>query len=62
MIDGRSRARRFLEIELPIARSIIAFALAPYAWMVITSIKPQAELSVWPVQYLPRNGHARTLS
>lgn len=54
MIDGRSRSRRFLEIELPIL-IIIAFALAPYAWMVITSVKPQGELSVWPVQYLPRN-------
>jgi multiple sugar transport system permease protein len=53
MIDGRSRGRRFLEIEVPIL-VIIAFALAPYIWMVITSIKPQAELSVWPVQYLPR--------
>jgi multiple sugar transport system permease protein len=53
MIDGRSRARRFLEIEVPIL-VIIAFALAPYIWMVITSIKPQVELSVWPVQYLPR--------
>jgi multiple sugar transport system permease protein len=53
MIDGRSRARRFLEVEVPIL-VIIAFALAPYIWMVITSIKPQAELSVWPVQYLPR--------
>jgi multiple sugar transport system permease protein len=53
MIDGRSRTRRFLEVELPIL-VIIAFALAPYLWMVITSIKPQAELSVWPVQYLPR--------
>ena len=34
---------------------ILAFALAPYAWMVLTSIKPQAELAIWPVQYLPRN-------
>lgn len=54
MIDGRSRPRRFLEVELPILL-VIVFALAPYAWMVVTSIKPQAELSVWPVQYLPRN-------
>ena len=34
---------------------ILAFALAPYAWMVLTSIKPQAELSLWPVRYLPEN-------
>jgi multiple sugar transport system permease protein len=54
MIDGRSRSRRFLEIEVPIL-AILAFALAPYAWMVVTSIKPQAELAIWPVQYLPKN-------
>jgi multiple sugar transport system permease protein len=54
MIDVRSPQRRFLEIELPIL-AIILFALAPYVWMVLTSIKPQAELAVWPVQYLPRN-------
>ena len=35
--------------------AILIFALAPYAWMVLTSIKPQAELSLWPVQYLPEN-------
>ncbi len=35
--------------------TILAFALAPYAWMVLTSIKPQAELSLWPVRYLPEN-------
>ncbi len=52
MIDRRSRLRRFLEIELPILL-ILLFALAPYAWMVLTSIKPQAELTVWPVRYLP---------
>ena len=54
MIDARSPQRRFLEIELPIL-VIILFALAPYVWMVLTSVKPQAELAVWPVQYLPRN-------
>ena len=52
MIDHRSRLRRFLEIELPILL-ILVFALAPYLWMVLTSIKPQAELTVWPVRYLP---------
>jgi multiple sugar transport system permease protein len=54
MIGRRSGARRLVEVELPVLL-IIAFALAPYAWMVLTSIKPQAELSVWPVQYLPRS-------
>ena len=54
MIDGRSAIGRFLEVEVPILL-VVAFALAPYAWMVITSVKPQAELSIWPVQYLPAN-------
>ena len=54
MKDRRSAARRFLEVELPVL-AILAFALAPYAWMVLTSIKPQAELSLWPVRYLPEN-------
>lgn len=54
MKDRRSATRRFLEVELPVL-VILAFALAPYAWMVLTSIKPQAELSIWPVRYLPEN-------
>ena len=54
MKDRRSAGRRFLEVELPVL-AILAFALAPYAWMVLTSIKPQAELSLWPVRYLPEN-------
>jgi multiple sugar transport system permease protein len=52
MIDRRSRTRRILEIELPVL-VIVAFALAPYAWMVLTSIKPATDLSIWPVRYLP---------
>jgi len=54
MIDRRTPARRFLEIELPVI-AILVVALAPYIWMVLTSIKPQAELSLWPVRYLPQN-------
>ena len=54
MRDSRSAARRFLEVELPVL-AILTFALAPYAWMVLTSVKPQAELSLWPVRYLPEN-------
>ena len=63
MIDRRSAARRFIEVETPVL-FILAFALAPYAWMVLTSIKPQVELATWPVQYLPRNAtleHYRVL-
>lgn len=52
MIDRRSRTRRFLEVELPVL-AIVAFALLPYIWMIITSFKPNAELTRWPVQYLP---------
>lgn len=55
MIDRRSRTRRLLEVELPVLL-VVLFAIAPYAWMILTSIKPQAELSIWPVQYLPREG------
>jgi multiple sugar transport system permease protein len=44
-----------LEVELPVLL-VVLFAIAPYAWMILTSIKPQAELSIWPVQYLPREG------
>lgn len=54
MKDRRTTTRRFLEVELPVL-VILGFALAPYAWMVLTSIKPQAELSLWPVRYLPQS-------
>lgn len=52
MIDTRSKTRRFFEVELPVL-AIVLFALGPYAWMVLTSVKPTAEISVWPVRYLP---------
>src|SRR5471030_106675 len=53
MIEYRSHARRIVQIEFPVLL-IIAFALAPYGWMIVTSLKPQQELALWPVQYLPR--------
>lgn len=49
----RTTAQRLLQIELP-ALIIILFALAPYLWMILTSIKPQAELVEWPVRYWPK--------
>ncbi|SFZ86467.1 multiple sugar transport system permease protein [Devosia enhydra] len=52
MIDRRSRTRRLLEVELPILL-IVVFALAPYVWMVLTSIKPAADITARPLQYLP---------
>ncbi len=49
----RSTAARVLQIELPVL-VILLFALLPFAWMVLTSIKPAPELAEWPVRYLPR--------
>jgi multiple sugar transport system permease protein len=53
MIERRSRTRRILEVELPVLL-IVVFALGPYGWMILTSLKPQAELSTWPLNYWPR--------
>jgi len=52
MIDRRSTIRRFAEIEIP-ALLLVAVALAPYAWMVLTSIKPTVEIAKFPVVYWP---------
>lgn len=52
MIDRRSTLQRVVEVELP-ALLIVAFALAPYLWMMVTSFKPDAEIAAWPVRYLP---------
>ena len=39
MIERRSRLVRIVAIEIPIL-VIVAFAIAPYLWMVVTSIRP----------------------
>jgi multiple sugar transport system permease protein len=52
MIDRRSRIRRVLEVELPVL-AIVAFALAPYAWMIVTSLKVNSEIIRVPVTYWP---------
>ncbi len=52
MIDRRSTPRRLLETELP-ALLIVLFAVGPYAWMVLTSLKPEADIAAFPVRYLP---------
>jgi multiple sugar transport system permease protein len=52
MIDRRSRAARILQIEIPIL-IVIGFAIGPYLWMVLTSIKPDADITQWPLRYLP---------
>ena len=57
MIDRRSHVRRIVQVEIP-TLAIIGFALAPYAWMILTSIKPTPEIGAWPVRYLP---HEATL-
>lgn len=52
MIDRRSRLARVMQVEIPILL-IVAFALGPYVWMVLTSIKPNADIVARPLQYLP---------
>jgi multiple sugar transport system permease protein len=43
---------RLLLVELPVLL-ILVFALAPFVWMLLTSIKPTADLSLFPVRYWP---------
>ena len=50
----RTPLRRILEVELPVI-AIVAFALAPYIWMMITSLKPEGEIAKWPVAYWPHD-------
>jgi len=52
MIVRRSRLRLLLEVQLPVLL-ILVFAIAPYLWMVLTSIKPDNAIATFPVQYLP---------
>jgi len=52
MIERRSRLRKFVEVEIP-ALAIVAFALGPYLWMFLTSLKSEADIAAWPVRWLP---------
>lgn len=52
MMQRRSRLRLLLEVELPVLL-ILLFAVTPYLWMVLTSIKPNSAIATFPVQYLP---------
>jgi multiple sugar transport system permease protein len=52
MIGRISTMRRILQVELPVL-AILAFALAPFVWMLLTSVKPTGDLSAFPVRYLP---------
>jgi multiple sugar transport system permease protein len=52
VIEDRSRLRRLVEVEIPVL-AVLAFALAPFVWMLLTSVKPTSDLSLFPVRYLP---------
>jgi multiple sugar transport system permease protein len=52
MVDRRSKGARILQIEIPVLL-IIGFALGPYLWMMLTSLKPDADITQWPLRYLP---------
>ncbi len=50
MARKRTRLRSFLTVELPLI-AIILFAIGPYVWMFITSVKPESELFTSQVIY-----------
>jgi len=52
MVDRRTRIGRILQVEIPILL-IIVFAIGPYLWMVLTSVKPDADITQWPLRYWP---------
>lgn len=52
MIDRRSTLTRFWQVELPVL-AIVLFAIGPYLWMVLTSLKSEADIAAFPVRYLP---------
>ncbi len=63
MIWHRSFTRNLIQVEIPVLL-VLAFALAPFLWMLLTSIKPNADLSQFPLRYLPSSTtfeHYRTL-
>ena len=63
MIDRRSSLRRLLGTELPVLL-VVAFALGPYLWMILTSLKSDADIAAFPVRYMPTSvtlEHYRTL-
>lgn len=52
MIERRSALARVFQVELPVL-AIVLFALGPYVWMVLTSLKTDADIAAFPVRYLP---------
>jgi len=51
-VDRRSRVARILQVEIPILL-IIVFAIGPYLWMMLTSVKPDADITQYPLRYWP---------
>lgn len=49
---SRNVLQRLVFVELPVL-IILAFALAPFVWMLLTSVKPNADLALFPVRYWP---------
>lgn len=47
------RLRRLFGTELPMA-AILVFALAPFVWMTLSSLRPDAELTETPIRLFPR--------
>jgi multiple sugar transport system permease protein len=52
MVDRRGKIARILQIEIPILL-IVVFAIGPYFWMMLTSVKPDADTTQWPLRYWP---------
>jgi multiple sugar transport system permease protein len=52
-MNRSTRMRRLLGTELPVVL-LLAFALAPYLWMFLTSLKPTPELTQSPITWLPQ--------
>ena len=48
----KRRALRLLGTDLPVA-AILAFALLPWGWMVLSSFRPESELTRSPIRLLP---------
>jgi multiple sugar transport system permease protein len=51
-VDRRSRVTRILQVEIPIL-VIIVFAIGPYLWMMLTSVKPDVDITQYPLRYWP---------
>jgi multiple sugar transport system permease protein len=50
----RRTLRRLLGTDLPVALVLI-FALVPFLWMVLSSVRPESDLTREPLQLLPRS-------